>query len=183
MKLDEARSNLLEVNIVNDKVDLVEIQSTDVKEVLRAKLSSAQAHVSAKYGPDAWTMVEDQGLFFENMNGTFPGALIKFYFRSLGTGGLVRFNGGSRAIAVSAIGLAIGKQRFIRVGTLGCTVASTLPEGARDSKSYDPVIFPDLPPDHPNAGSSFATLLVNVKYQITHASKAYQKIRKVLLSA
>lgn len=63
-------------------LDLPEIQSIDVEEVITYKAKHAYNALGQKP-----VMVEDTGLFFEAWNG-LPGALIKWFFKSVGNAGI-----------------------------------------------------------------------------------------------
>jgi len=62
-------------------IDLPEIQETDAKEVVKAKLLEAKKHVEGEF------IVEDTSLYFDCLNG-LPGPLIKWFLEKLGTDGL-----------------------------------------------------------------------------------------------
>lgn len=70
-KLKEA-SAILGVPLESYDIDLVEIQSMSVEEVVQAKVLEAKKHVSL----GTPFFVEDTGLYIDDANG-FPGALIK----------------------------------------------------------------------------------------------------------
>ena len=73
-----------EFKIDNKKIDLPEIQSTSVEEVIAEKLKAAYKIVKKP------VFCEDTGVYIKNMN-NFPGALIKFYLDHIGTKGIAKF--------------------------------------------------------------------------------------------
>jgi non-canonical purine NTP pyrophosphatase (RdgB/HAM1 family) len=76
-KLKEAREILKGVRVVNKDIDLPEIQETDAKEVIRAKLLEARKHHRGEY------IIEDTSLYLDCLNG-LPGPLIKWFLEKLG---------------------------------------------------------------------------------------------------
>jgi inosine/xanthosine triphosphate pyrophosphatase family protein len=99
--------------IINEKLDLLEIQSTDNIEVMKYKIEEAYNKIinMEKYKSDIDNInviCEDTGLICENMH-TFPGALIKFYLENVGITGISKYNGNSNSTAISVIGL---KNKF-----------------------------------------------------------------------
>lgn len=74
-KLAEAQSII--PGIVNKEIDLPEIQETDARKVIEAKLLEARKHHSGEY------IIEDTSLYFNCLNG-LPGPLIKWFLEKLG---------------------------------------------------------------------------------------------------
>ena len=87
------------------EIDLSEIQESDAKNIIRAKLMEAFKHVTHK---NAEFIVEDTSLYFDCLNG-LPGPLIKWFLSALGNDGLyniVTKLGNSNATATTIIGYA-----------------------------------------------------------------------------
>jgi non-canonical purine NTP pyrophosphatase (RdgB/HAM1 family) len=80
-KLKEVQSILGDVVALD--IDLVEIQSLDAHEIIRAKLEEARKHHKGKL------IVEDTSLYFDGLNG-LPGPLIKWFMKSIGNDGLMK---------------------------------------------------------------------------------------------
>ena len=76
-------SELLECNFSRIDLDLQEIQTTDLHELVKFKLRQAYDHVQAP------VIVEDTSLFFEAWN-ELPGPLVKFFLKNIGLSGMVR---------------------------------------------------------------------------------------------
>lgn len=74
-KLAEAQSII--PGIINKEIDLPEIQETDARKVIKAKLLEARKHHSGEY------IIEDTSLYFDCLNG-LPGPLIKWFLEKLG---------------------------------------------------------------------------------------------------
>ena len=107
---------ILETKLNYQKMDLVEIQSTDVSEVTMAKVKEAYNKLKRP------VIVEDTGLFIYDIN-DFPGALIKFYMRDLGCDGICRFHAGSYARAETVIGYHNGNDIQLFKGVIKGTLA------------------------------------------------------------
>ena len=113
MKLEEAKKILgNKYDVINESIDLTEIQSVNNKEVIKYKINEAYEIASKIYGDDVMVMVEDTGLIFKNM-GSFPGALIKFYKDNVGLKGIVKFNGGSKAVAITMIAIKSKNKTYL----------------------------------------------------------------------
>ena len=91
-------SELLEFNLYHIEIDLQEIQTTDLHELVKFKLRQAYEHVQAP------VMVEDTSLYFEAWN-ELPGPLVKFFLKNIGLSGMVgaldKFNNKSASAACS----------------------------------------------------------------------------------
>lgn len=101
-KLQEARE-ILGSRILAPKelIDLPEIQSTDPREVIQAKIDEARKHFTGSF------IVEDTSLFLTEWgNGELPGPLVKFFLRTLGDQGFIDLAAqvGRTALAVSQLG-------------------------------------------------------------------------------
>ena len=76
-------SELLEFNLSHIKLDLKEIQTTDLHELVRFKLSQAYENAQTP------VIVEDTSLYFEAWN-ELPGPLVKFFLKNIGLTEMVR---------------------------------------------------------------------------------------------
>ena len=76
-------SELLECNLYRFEIDLQEIQTTDLHELVKFKLHQAYEHVQAP------VIVEDTSLYFVAWN-ELPGPLVKFFLKNLVLNGMVR---------------------------------------------------------------------------------------------
>lgn len=167
-KLREARQIMGEgVTVESREIDLPEIQSTRVEDVIEQKLNAAYAVVRQP------VICEDTGVFIKSMNG-FPGALIKFYLEHLGNKGIAELNGGSAARAETVIGYHDGTGVTYFKGTLGGTVAAR-PMGT--GFGWDPVFVPK------GHDRSLAQMSPEEKNRISMRAKAFRKLRKHLRAA
>ena len=93
-------SELLDSKLSRIELDLKEIQTTDLNELVKFKLFQAFEHSQTP------VIVEDTSLYFEAWN-ELPGPLVKFFLENIGVFGLVRaldkFNNNS-AIAACCLG-------------------------------------------------------------------------------
>ena len=75
-------SELLEYRITPLELDLQEIQTTDLQELVKHKLKQAYEHIHAP------VIVEDTSLYFKAWN-ELPGPLVKWFIKNLGLAGMV----------------------------------------------------------------------------------------------
>ncbi len=74
---------MLDCNLSRIELDLQEIQTTDLHELIKYKLLQAHEHAQAP------VIVEDTSLYFEAWN-ELPGPLIKFFLKNISLSGMVR---------------------------------------------------------------------------------------------
>jgi non-canonical purine NTP pyrophosphatase (RdgB/HAM1 family) len=118
-------------------VDLPEIQSLDLDEVLAAKAASAFAHVGRAL------VVEETGLELAALNG-FPGPLVRWMLEAVGAEGIARAAlalGEARARAVCLLAWTDGARTVVGRGeTAGELV---LPARGTHGFGWDPVFRPE----------------------------------------
>lgn len=162
-KLNEAREIMGdEFKIDNKKVDLPEIQSTSVEEVISEKLKAAYKIVKKP------VFCEDTGVYIKNMN-NFPGALIKFYLDHVGNKGIAKFNGGSKVYAETVIGYHDGKDIHFFKGKIDGTIPKK-PKGK--GFGWDPIFIPK------GYKKTFGELTFEEKNNISMRAKAFKKFKK-----
>lgn len=161
-KLREARSILVEHEIVGEELDLPERQSLDPKEIIEEKLAAA--------GKECF--VEDVSFWIGDTG--FPGPLFKFLLRAVGREGILRFAhafGASRARAECTVGLSLGGEHHFFTGT----VEGTLVEPRGDSGfGFDPIFVPD------GHNRSFAEMSTEEKNAVSHRRTALEQLREHL---
>ena len=94
-KLQEIKQMIpknINLTIINRKIDLDEIQSASVEDVISKKIKDAYKKIKKPL------FCEDTGLYIKNLN-NFPGALIKFYFEALGSKKITQISGRSKVYA------------------------------------------------------------------------------------
>ncbi len=164
-KLAEVQSILGEV--VGLDIDLVEIQSLDAHEIIKAKLEEAQKHQAGEF------IVEDTSLYLTATNG-LPGPLIKWFMKSIGNDGLYKIAeafGNFEAEAKTMIGYSdyTNNIQFFE-GTIKGTIVPPRGEGF----GWDPIFQP--------AGhtKTFAEMDQNEKNEISMRRVALNKLKAVL---
>jgi non-canonical purine NTP pyrophosphatase (RdgB/HAM1 family) len=182
--------------VINIKLDLPEIQSINVEEVIKEKIKYAYHAAEEKIDEikkkfnkkniiinsinDVIIVCEDTGLYIKDMN-NFPGALIKFYLESIGPSGIIKINHGSKAYVICAIGMIKnGKIQKLIVGKKTGTIANEL--SGNESFGWDPVFIPDLEKTKYSKlqGKTYAELSKNIKNEISHRSIAFNKLKNKL---
>jgi inosine triphosphate pyrophosphatase len=164
-KFEEVKSVLPEVEQLD--IDLPEIQSTDAREIIKAKLLEALKHSRANF------MVEDTSLYLECLNG-LPGPLIKWFMKSLGSEGLFKIAerfGNFKATAKTIIGYANDQGIKFFEGSLNGTVVQ--PKGT-SGFGWDPIFRPD------GFQKSFAEMSQDEKNSISMRRMALNEMRNFL---
>ena len=127
----------LDMPLAHQKVDVDEIQSLDLAEVVRHKAMGAYKIIKTP------VLVEDTSLTFESL-GRLPGPLIKWFLEELDNVGLVKLLDGypsRRAEARVLFGYFDGKEFQIFSGGTKGTIAPS-PRGERGF-GWDPIFIPD----------------------------------------
>lgn len=169
-KLAEAR-RLWESELEAIDLDLPEIQSLDLAEVLRAK------------GDEAWRrigrplVVEETGLELDALRG-FPGPLVKWMLQAIGAEGIARVGLAAGEAAVTArcmLLLVDGERRVLAEGsTRGRLV---LPARGRGGFGWDPVFLPE------GETRTYGELPPAEKDRLGHRGRAWRALAEQLASA
>lgn len=133
-KLKEFES-ILGIKLNHSDLDLDEIQSTDVEEVARHKAKQAYDILKEP------VIVEDTGLYFEELNG-LPGALVKFFVKKLTLEqmcSLIKEN--RKAVAITCIAFFDGKELKTFKGETKGEIAKE-PRGT-NGFGWDPIFIPE----------------------------------------
>ena len=126
----------LDFPVMQQKVDVREIQSLNLREIVEEKVKEAYKIVK---GP---VLVEDTSLIFTSLN-NLPGPLIKWFLNSLGNDGLCKIIDGyknRKAIAEVCFGLYDGKEILFFEGKMEGTI-SKKPFG-ESGFGWDPIFIP-----------------------------------------
>ncbi|MFZ2500738.1 MAG: RdgB/HAM1 family non-canonical purine NTP pyrophosphatase [Minisyncoccia bacterium] len=161
-------NEILGRNLEQISVDLFEPQGVDVEMVIREKAEDA----FRKTGK--FVLVEDTSLEFVAWNG-LPGALIKWFFDTVGNEGTLRMLSGEvnrKAIAKTAVGFFDGTQAHVFVGS----VSGTVPEAIRGTGGFgwDPIFVPD------GHDKSFAEMTSSEKNAISMRKLALENMKAEL---
>ncbi len=105
--------------VEHQAIDLPEIQSLDVKEVIKEKAKTAYGMINKP------VLVEDYSLVFDAL-GNLPGPLVKWFLQEIGTKGLCKLLDSYTnrlAVAISAAGLYDGQKFHFFKGEMRGTIS------------------------------------------------------------
>ena len=161
-------SELLESNLSHIELDLQEIQTTDLHELVKFKLRQAYEQVQAP------VIVEDTSLYFEAWN-ELPGPLVKFFLKNIGLSGMVKaldkFSNNSASTACCLGFTKDGKSIHLFEGKVKGNIVE--PRGSQQF-GWDAVFLP--------AGyqRTFGEMSSQEKHQISPRGMAAKKIKGFL---
>lgn len=167
-KLREAEE-VLGVSLTHRAMDIVEVQSLDIHEVVRHKAASALKRIG---GP---VLVEDTSLELAGMNG-FPGPLIRWMLAAVGPegiGNLLQAFDDRRATVRCLTCAADGSEEVFGLGVVTGSIAKK-PRG-RKGFGWDSVFRPDG-----CGGQTYAEMDPAEKNRISHRRKALEELKKAL---
>ena len=133
-KFEEIRLVLPDIEML--KLDLPELQSMDVHEIVRAKLAVAKEHGTFP------CIVEDTAYSCDGLNG-LPGPFIKFFLQALTREkffNLVNSTGNTRSTGKTVIGYSDGTHDAFFEGEISGEIV--YPRG-ESGFGYDPLFIPD----------------------------------------
>ena len=168
-KLSEFSAILEDVKnfeLTNRKIDLDEIQSLSLEEIVEHKVRQAYDIVN---GP---VLVEDTGFFIDQLNG-LPGPLIKFFLDKLGNNApvkLIRDSKNRGATAKVCVGFYDGKNLIIVVGEMVGKISDN--ESFEDGFGFDVCFIPD------GYSKTLTELDINVKNKISARKNAIEKFKE-----
>jgi XTP/dITP diphosphohydrolase len=159
---NESKENKADIEIVFSTLAVREIQSDSISEVAEDKAKKAFDSIKKP------VIVEDDGLFIEDLNG-FPGVYSSFAFKTIGNNGilnLLRDNRKRRARFLSTFSFFDGKTIKTFSGeTAGHIIAEIFPAGW----GFDPIFKPE------NENITYGELDTLRKNEISHRSKAFRQ--------
>lgn len=167
------KNKLAEINSIlgtNHKVstiDVPEVQSLDLDEVITAKARVAYQILNKP------VLVTDVSLEIEKLKG-LPGTFVKFFISTIGTTGTVKLlgKGKHRAKATDAVAVYDGKVLKIFKGSVVGTLARK--DRGEAGFGFDKVFIPK------GYTKTWAQLPQSVKNKISHRAKALRKLKKYL---
>jgi non-canonical purine NTP pyrophosphatase (RdgB/HAM1 family) len=168
-KLIEARRLFPGLEAVD--LDLPEIQSLDLHEVLRAKAKEAWRQLRRP------VIVEETGLELPALNG-FPGPLVKWMLQAIGPEGIARTvaaAGNSGATARCALMFYDGARELLAEGATTGTLV--LPPRGAHGFGWDPVFQPQ------DADITYGEMSPHEKDAISQRGRAWRAFRDVLATA
>lgn len=157
---------ILGIKINHKNVELDEIQSVNIEDVIRHKAKQAYDMLHEP------VIVEDTGLYFEELNG-LPGALTKFFLNKLSLEqicGLLKTN--RNALARTAIAYFDGKAMEVFTGETKGKIAES-PKG-ENGFGWDPVFIPE------GYDKTFAELSPEEKQADFMRKTAIEKLKKFM---
>lgn len=161
-------NQILGTNHQVSKIDIPEIQTQDLDELITHKAKEAYRQVKKP------VLVEDVSLAIKSLGG-LPGTFVKFFLNALGTEGTAALAKGQDTSTTSTAAVAIfdGKSLKIFKGQVKGTLS--LKNRGEHGFGFDKIFIP--------AGykQTFAQMPPNVKNQISHRAKALRKLKKYLL--
>lgn len=146
-------------------IDLPEIQSLDLDEVITAKAKAAYEKIKKP------VLVTDVSLEIEGLNG-LPGPFIKFFLKTLGSEKTVQLARNRRTKVTDAVAVYDGKTLKIFKGTVYGKVIPKI-KGTRGF-GFDYVFIPD------GYHKTYAQMLPSLKNKISHRARALMKLKKYL---
>ena len=161
-------SELLEYRLTPLELDLQEIQTTDLQELVKHKLKQAYEHIHTP------VIVEDTSLYFKAWN-ELPGPLVKWFIENLGLAGLVsalsQFKDKS-AQAVCCLGYTNnGKSMYLFEGKVKGVIVK--PRGSLNF-GWDPIFQPS------GLKQTFGEMTQQDKHNISPRGKAATKFKHFL---
>ena len=161
-------NQILGTNHKVSKIDIPEIQSLDLDEVITAKAKAAYEKIKKP------VLVTDVSLEIEDLDG-LPGPFVKFFLKTLGAEKTVQLVKGSRRTKVTdAVAIYNGKTLKIFKGSVWGKV---IPK-ARGTQGFgfDFVFVPD------GYNKTWSEMPTSVKNKISHRALALRKLKKYLTS-
>ena len=165
-KLEEAR-RLVGHELQAVGLDLPEIQSLDMREVLRSK--ALAAHHSLQQP----VIVDETGLELTALNG-FPGCLVKWMLQAIGAAGIARTAAALddvRATARCGLLYFDGGSEVLAEGKVD---GSLVPPRGDEGFGWDPIFLPAT------GTRTFAELSGAEKDAVSHRGAAWRRLRQLL---
>ncbi len=151
-------------------VDLPEIQSLDIAEVLAAKADEASRHVDTAF------VVEETGLELEALNG-FPGALVKWMLDAIGPEGIAQVAIDRGNASVRARCRLLYRDEHGEIEAEGVNEGTlVLPARGERGFGWDPVFQPD------GKNETYGELSDDDKDRIGHRGRAWRSLLAQLAS-
>lgn len=114
-----------DIPITNEKIDLIEIQSLDIKEICEHKVKEAYKLLQKP------VVVEDTSAYLDELNG-LPGPFIKFFEEQLGVGALITLANSCKSretTIVNNLAYYDGKNLIQTQGITKGTISNEIKEG------------------------------------------------------
>jgi len=159
---------ILGFEIKQVKLGIPEIQSFDLREIVRDKVKKAYERVGKP------VIVEDTALYIKSWK-NFPGPFIGWVVKTIGIEGICRLVGEERsARARACVGYYDGERMEIFSGEVKGKIARE-PRG-RKRFDWDRIFIPS------GFSRTFAEMSIEEKNRISHRMKAFVKLKRFLRS-
>ncbi|MBI2594314.1 non-canonical purine NTP pyrophosphatase [Candidatus Curtissbacteria bacterium] len=151
------------------KIDVPEIQSLDLDEVITHKAKEAYKRLKKP------VLVEDISFEIDALKG-LPGTLIKFFMQTLGPQGTAKLiRGKNRGVTtIAAVAIYDGLNLKIFKGKVRGSL--TTEEKGKSGFFFDKIFIPD------GYNQTYAQMPPSLKNKISHRAKALLKVKEYLLS-
>jgi len=160
-------NQILGTNHQVSKIDIPEIQSLDLDEVVTQKAMDAFKKIKRP------VLVEDISFEIKALNG-LPGPFIKFFLKTLGTEGTVKLvtKNKTDTIVTAAVAIYDGKKLNLFKGKVDGTLSKK--DRGTGGFGFDKVFIPK------GYKKTFAEMPLSLKNKISHRGKALSKVKKFL---
>lgn len=157
---------ILDFEIKQAKLEIPEIQSLKVKDIVEDKARKAYEKLRKP------VIVEDTALYIRSWR-NFPGPLISWVIKTMGINGICKFTGKERtAKAEACVAYYDGKKMRTFSGSVR-GIISKKPRGARRF-DWDRIFIPE------GEKRTFAEMEIEEKNKISHRMKAFGKMKRFL---
>ncbi len=149
-------------------IDVPEIQSLNLEEVIRAKAKAAYSIIKKP------VLVEDVSFEIKALNG-LPGTFVKFFLQTLGTEGTVKLIGKKKSETKVTNATAIYDGNTMKI--FKSSISGTLSKKDKGSHGFgfDKVFIPR------GYSITYAQMPPALKNKISHRAKALKKLRNYLV--
>lgn len=149
------------------KIDVPEIQSLDLDEVISAKAKTAYEKIKKP------VLVEDVSLEIRSLN-NLPGPFVKFFLNTLGTEGTVALIKGKDTTTKVTDAVAIYDGKVIKIFKGSAIGTLSLKNRGTGGFGFDKVFIPK------GFKQTFAEMDSSLKNNISHRAKALHKVKNYL---
>ena len=162
-------NDILGTNHKVSAIDIPEIQSLDLDEVITQKAKEAYKKIKKPI------LVEDISLEIKSLKG-LPGTFIKYFLNTVGTEGTVRMAGDAKTDTKVTAAVAIYDGRDLKIfkGTVYGTLSPK--NKGKHGFGFDKVFIPK------GYKQTFAQMFPSIKNKISHRAKALRKVKAYLTS-
>ncbi len=161
--------HILGFKIPFENLEIKEIQSLDLKEILKEKAKEAYKIINKP------VVVEDVSLILKGFN-NFPGPLVKWLIKSGGPKGIIKICKGCndfKAEAICGVCAFDGKEFHYFEGKVKGIISKKI--RGENGFGWDPVFIPE------RKKKTFAEMIIKEKNKISHRNKAWKKASKFFL--